>query len=243
MKLFSTIITYFLFNHVLFCQLSKGDLKMAVVSLDGIFQTYDTKTKQCKADALSAKENTVIKLIAKIDDSWIVKAVRVYEESDQIKDGGITYCISEFNIETFFIDFTKKDYGILSLPFKGRLSPFNVYPGGTLGGYFGRKFVTQKSSSSLIGFGGLSSIPLNDANSDVVDNKFGITIGGGYIWYIDEGFQIGALVGWDFFDGVEKWTYKYQPWISFSVGYGFTSNSKQKRSALQALQATPVDIR
>ncbi len=228
-----------LFTPVLHAQssssFSAGELKMAVIDLPGNFLEYNPNTKQCGAKSYSAKENTVIRLVVKLNNRWVVKAIRAYDGTDQIQEGGSTYCISEVDLELYFIDFTKRDYGILAIPYKGRFSPFSIYPGGTLGAYIGRKFVNQRSTSSLLGFGGLSSIPLNNAAAEIVENKIGVTLGAGYVWYIAEGFQVGVIGGWDFFDGVGSWAYKYQPWASFNIGYSFTSNSKEKKGALQTL--------
>lgn len=215
---------------------SPGDLKMAVIDLPGNFLEYNPNTKQCGAKSFSAKENTVVRLVVAIPGNrWVVKAIRAYDGADQIQEGGTTYCISELDLELYFIDFTKRDYGVLAIPYKGRFDPFSIYPGGTLGAYIGRKFVNQRSTSSLLGFGGLSSIPLNNVQAEIVENKIGVTLGAGYVWYIAEGFQVGIIGGWDFFDGVGAWAYKYQPWASFNIGYSFTSNSKEKKGALQTL--------
>src|SRR5690606_34993546 len=101
--------------------------------------------------------------------------------------------------------------------------PFSISPGGTLGYYIGRRFNKRNFTNSLVAFSGLSAIPLNNINSDIVDTKMGITGGAGWIWYVEEDFQIGLLTGVDLFDGVDKWTYGYQPWVSFNIGYSFAT--------------------
>lgn len=210
---------------------------MAIINLTGNFTEFNTQTRTCGTETFSARANTVIELVTpEGSDKWVIKARRAYVGDDQIqKAGGQTYCISTADLESFFIDFSKIDYGILSVPFKVRFEPFKVFPGGTLGGFIGRKFVTQRSTSSWIGFAGLSSIPLNNINSDVIDTKLGVIFGTGYVWYVTDDFQLGAVMGWDIFDGVGDWVYKYQPWVSFNVGYTFTSNQREREERVANL--------
>lgn len=220
---------------------ARGDLKMAIIDLIDNFNSYDTNKRTCNNDAFSAQANTVIELVTELEDKWVVKAYRAFVNRDdndnQIqKSSAITYCIDKNDLNDFFINFSKTDYGILAIPFKVRFAPFKIFPGGTIGGYIGRKFVQQRSSSTLLGFAGLSSIPLNDVNSDVIDTQLGITVGTGYVWYVVEGFQIGLITGVDLFDGVNDWPYKYQPWLSFNIGYTFTSQSRKQQEKVLEIQ-------
>lgn len=225
-----------LYCHAIHSQ-SKGDLKMTLIDLSGSFYGYNSSNGgSCGSTSFEAKANTVVELVSKTGDRWVVKIRRAYVGTNQVQRGGTPYCISESDLNSYCMDFSFSDFGILDVPFKGRLSPFKILPGGTLGGYYGRKFINQHSkASTLMAFGGISSIPLNDINSDVIDTQLGFTIGGGYVWYIANGFQIGLIGGWDFFDGVNTWAYKYQPWVSFNIGYGFTSNAKQRQQQLASL--------
>lgn len=208
---------------------------MAIINLEGNFTEHFTSPESCGTETFSAQINTVIELVNKFGDRWSVKVYRAYEGDNQIeKKIGKTYCISEDDLNRFFIDFTKLDYGILTVPFKVRFDPFKIFPGGTIGGFVGRKFVRQRSTSTLLGFAGLSSIPLNNINSDVIDTQLGITGGAGYVWYVLEGFQVGFIAGIDLFDGVNSWPYKYQPWASFNIGYAFTSQSREKNQKLNS---------
>lgn len=217
------------------------EYKMLIINAPDVFNSFNVAQNQCNQDSFSAQQNTVVQILSKVGDKSVVKVIRAYIGDGNMVEINETYCISNTALSEFFIDFTKTDYGILAIPYKVRFSPFKLFPGGTLGGYVGRKFVRQNSTSSLLGFGGLATIPINtlttpDNQTDVPDIKLGISVGVGYVWYLAEGFQIGGIVGYDFFDGFDKWTYRKQPWLSFNIGYGFTSGSRERSEQLQQLR-------
>lgn len=121
------------------------------------------------------------------------------------------------------------DHGLLAVPFKLRFSPVKIMAGGSLGYSVGARW----NKFSLVGHGSLSPIALNDTTSTVPSTTIGISFGVGAIFRVADDFQIGIVEGQDLFEGVETWAYKFQPWLSFSVGYTFfTPNKKSINTAL-----------
>jgi hypothetical protein len=206
---------------------TKTEYRMASLSLSGNLKEFDTATGQCGASTYSIGENSVLEVIRPINsgEDYVVQVyLKTSSESDAV-DFDRTYCISKADLydNNYFRKYSKIDYGVLAVPYKMRFAPFSFFPGGTLGGYVGRKINLKNFQSSFVFHGGLSAIPLNNINSDIVDVKLGFTGGLGWIWYVDKDFQIGLVTGIDLFDGVNQWTYKYQPWLSFNIGYSFSS--------------------
>lgn len=201
--------------------------RIATVDLIGNLKEFNTQTGQCGTHTFNCLRNTVVEVIRELNNGSIyVVSIYVKTSSDtKAVTFDQLYCISKADLfdNNYFREYSKIDYGILAVPYKMRFAPFSIYPGGTLGMYVGRKFNKKNFSNSIVAFGGLASIPLNNINSDIVDTKLGFSAGAGWIWYVAQDFQIGLITGIDLFDGVDKWTYKYQPWLSFNIGYSFAT--------------------
>lgn len=119
---------------------------------------------------------------------------------------------------------TKLDYGFLTIPFKFQYSNYVIHPGGSLGGFIGPRFVSAKDSDkgfSLIGFAGLSSVPLNNniSTTNASDIKVvpGLGLGLGGVFSV-KSFQLGLITGWDFYNNDGP---KTNSWLSLSIGYTF----------------------
>ncbi|HEY3402055.1 MAG TPA: hypothetical protein VGK59_01645 [Ohtaekwangia sp.] len=229
MKFWNTylILTFLLLSSAVVLKAQeKGKYYSAIINVDGILVPYSVSSS-CGSSYFNAQKNTIVKYINDVGDNVFVEVFRKFgNHADQVQLGQL-YCMSKSAFNTYFIRYSRIDYGILAIPYKMRFEPFSIYPGGTLGGYVGRKKQKLNGTTTLAFFGGFSSIPLNSANSETIDNKFGFSTGLAYIWNIeDSGFQLGLISGIDLFDGVEDWVYGYQPWLSFSIGFGFTSPRK-----------------
>jgi hypothetical protein len=114
--------------------------------------------------------------------------------------------------------------GILTIPFKFDRKSFKVFPAGEIGGVAGLKLSYNKTGGSIIigGILGLSSIPLNDLNSNntnEIKTVSGVTIGGGISINVAKGFQFGIYYGNDFYNTDN--TKFSKDWISFGFGYDF----------------------
>lgn len=126
--------------------------------------------------------------------------------------------------------------GVLSVPFKLRLSPTKVMAGGALGGFIGHNIRHTKDIASMpLVFASLTNIPLNDMNDKVPQTQWGLGIGAGWVLTIPNNFQVGVAFGWDIFSWPDDWPYKKSPWLSISVGYSFISPQKQDSAKAAAM--------
>jgi len=201
--------------------------RIATVDLIGNLKDFNTASGLCGTNTFNCLQNSVVEVIRELNNgSDYVVSIYIKTSSDtKAVTFDQLYCISKADLldNNYFRAYSKIDYGILAIPYKIRFDPFSIFPGGTLGAYVGRKFNKKNFSNAIVAFGGLSSIPLNNVNSNIVDTKLGFSAGAGWIWYVAQDFQIGLITGVDLFDGVDKWTYKYQPWLSFNIGYSFAT--------------------
>jgi hypothetical protein len=137
------------------------------------------------------------------------------------------FCISKTDYDNKFSDKaptnTRTAFGFLAVPFKLRFNPTTVAPGGELGGYYG--WFIKDSNWIIAPHAGLTFISLNDINSATPENKTGFTFGLALINDVSKNFQIGIVSGVDLFDGADKWTYGYNPWLSVQFGFNFTKSA------------------
>jgi hypothetical protein len=222
------IIVFVLANVSLVNAQDKNKYYSAIIDVDGILVPFSAGTG-CGTSTLDARKNTIVKYVGDIGTNVYVEVFRRFPNNPNQVELSKTYCLSKTQFNTYFIKYSRIDYGVLAIPYKMRFKPFSIYPGGTLGGYVGKKKQGLSGTSSAAFFGGFSSIPLNSSDSETIDNKFGFSAGLAYVWNIeDSGFQLGLISGVDLFDGVNTWVYKYQPWLSFSIGFGFTTPKKSE---------------
>jgi hypothetical protein len=121
------------------------------------------------------------------------------------------------------------DYGLLAIPFKFQYKSSVVHPGGSLGGFIGGRIGNAKRSDrglSIVGFGGLSSIPQNNDVPTISASDIkvvpGVGVGAGAVFNV-QSFQVGVLTGWDFYNNDGK---KRNSWLSFSIGFTFLKPSE-----------------
>jgi hypothetical protein len=171
-----------------------------------------------------------IKFISKIDDNiYLIEIVTNkpnIKSTDKYADVKYPYCISKADYENKFASNppsnSRTAYGMLAVPFKLRFNPTTIAPGGELGGFYG--WFLCNSNWLFVTHAGLTSIALNDVNAATPDNKLGFTGGIGFINDVGKNFQFGVVSGIDLFDGVDKWAYGYNPWISLQIGFKFTKS-------------------
>ena len=74
-----------------------------------------------------------------------------------------------------------------------------------------------------VGFVGLATISLSDANSSDVETRLGVTFGFGIAFAFSETFQLGVIVGVDHLTGSaeKEWPFQDKPWLSVGIGYKF----------------------
>lgn len=146
------------------------------------------------------------------------------------------------------------DYGAkVSLPFKlrfrvrdelsGKLNNIRITPDITLGGYLGPRWRINPSKEHYLRIplsAGLATLMLNDntlkGNNSTTGTTagpqedglvLGVTTSTGLVATFD-GFEIGALTGFDYAAGEigSNWLYNGKPWVSFSIGYSFLGKDK-----------------
>lgn len=216
----------------------KDDVYKVGITLTNNFHDFQTAGSTCGSSPFSAQPNTLLKVISIIDANTIaVQIIRAYIAQPGTTNEvtkNLNYCISKHDLSTFTIFQDQTETGFLTVPFKIRISPINVFLGGNIGYFIGHRYDKGKTSSTILGFAGASTVSLNDANADVPETKIGATAGLGFVWKLKNNFQIGVVSGIDLFDGVEKWKYKFQPWIAFGIGFKFTSpNAPSSSQTLQ----------
>jgi hypothetical protein len=206
---------------------AQSTYRVASVDLNGNLNVFKSLSSTCGTQNYDCAKGTVVEVIRELDNgAKYVVAIYIKTSSEPSAVNFDTlYCITKADLfdNNYFRPYSKIDHGVLAIPYKMRFAPFSIFPGGTLGYYVGKKINKKNFVNSIVFFGGISTIPLNNINSDIVDVKLGFSAGAGWIWYVEQDFQIGLIGGIDLFDGVDTWTYKYQPWLSFNIGYSFAT--------------------
>lgn len=174
--------------------------------------------------------NKRIKFISIIDaNTFLIEIVNNnanIETDDNYASVNKQHCISKSDYENKF-DFnppsnSRTAFGMLAVPFKLRFSPTTVSPGGELGGFYG--WYLGNTNWLFAAHAGITSVALNNINSETPDNKIGFTGGAALINDVGKNFQFGIVTGIDLFDGVDSWIYKYNPWLSVQIGFKFTKS-------------------
>ncbi|MGE0636332.1 MAG: hypothetical protein AB7G44_12525 [Bacteroidia bacterium] len=203
--------------------------------VENILRKFDPGSSTCLTPTFSVGSYAELIVSQKFDDNTIVVVLSSNDAGDGMAEINKYYCISKTTLETYFRKKSKPDIGILAVPFKMRIYPLKIMAGNSVGPYIGHKFYHKNSTTStLLGFASLTNVPLNDVNEKVPQTKWGLGLGGGYVWTVTGNFQVGLISGVDFFEGVDKWVYKFQPWLSLSIGYNFISQKKEEETLKNA---------
>ncbi len=200
-------------------------------NVENILKRFDTGYENCGTDLFSVGSLAQLIISRKLDDNTFVVVLSKNNSGANMAEINKYYCISKASLDNYFKRKAKPQIGILTVPFKFRIDPIKVMAGNTVGPFIGKKFYHQNgTSSTLLTFASLTNVPLNDLNASVPETKWGLGLGTGYVWTIAENFQTGIITGIDLFEGVESWPYKFQPWLSLSIGYSFTSTKKEEQT-------------
>ncbi len=115
------------------------------------------------------------------------------------------------------------DHGTLIVPFKYRSDDGSLAPSSTIGYYIGYTFKSVALEPTILFSGGLTTIPINDINSNDIDTKLGISGVLGVTIEPADKFQIGFFVGVDHIGGTtgDNWRHEDDIWLSFGIGYSF----------------------
>jgi hypothetical protein len=201
------------------------------VTVNNIIKRFNPETESCLLELYSVGGYAQLIVFKKLDNNTIIVVLSKNNSGGNMAEINKFYCISTIALETYFKKKGKPEIGILSVPFKLRVDPIKIMAGNTVGPFIGKKFYHQNgTSSTLLTFASLTNVPLNDLNASVPETKWGLGIGGGYVWTLGENFQTGIISGIDLFEGVETWPYKFQPWLSLSIGFTFTTNRNEERA-------------
>lgn len=132
----------------------------------------------------------------------------------------------------------------VSLPFKFRPKTegenLRITPDITLGGFIGGKFRIHRTERFYLTIPvvtlGLATLPITGETVDAGANDLtgdglvlGVTASTGLVFQLDD-FQMGFMTGWDHAAGElgRNWIYNSKQWYSFSIGYTFFGNKKEK---------------
>lgn len=204
------------------------------VDIENIFKEFNLETRTCGTAVFSVGKHAELVVSETIGDIVVVVLSTNTEGSGMARIRKF-YCIRKSDLNLYFNKKSKPEVGILTVPFKFRFSPIKVMAGSTIGPYIGKPFYHDNgTSSTILGFASLTNVPLNDLNEDVPETKWGLGVGVGYVWKVSGNFQTGVISGIDLFEGVETWPYKFQPWVSLSIGYSFTTRQNEEETLRQA---------
>jgi hypothetical protein len=136
--------------------------------------------------------------------------------------------IDKKDVDSLPANISGLSYGLLVVPFKYHLSGSRDFKGsGSIGPYAGYKSESSAwgASVEIVGFGGLSSVPVED----VVDGKpkttdvSAFSYGAGVIGRIRDNFQLGVIIGADRVGKSSNYPDNGKAWIAISVGYAFSN--------------------
>ena len=218
------------------CQ-ERGDVYVRRESgtVKGILFDFANGSNSCGTIGLAISGSATLVFISVVDANNLLVGLSENALGDDFAVKDKYYCISKAKFDFYFQPKRGPEIGIVTVPFKLRFSPIKVMAGNTIGPFVGARLGKSKDSyATLLGFAGLSNVPLNDLNNEVPQTRWGVGIGGGLVWTVQRSFQIGAISGVDLFEGVEDWPYRFQPWVSLSIGYAFTNTNKNADVAARA---------
>lgn len=213
------------------------------VIVTGQLRAYDTATSSCSPEGQNL--GGYAKLIVFAPGPEAHEVVVVLKNNNQgtaelpMADAGELYCLSELALQQYF---QKTDsslaYGVVTVPFKMRFNPLRLMAGGSLGGYLGKTIIRSNDfTGTAFGFASLTNVPLSDLDNLVPETKWGVALGLGFVMNVAGEFQAGVVSGIDLFEGAGDWPYKYKPWVSLSIGYGFLSGRTSAAEELRTAQA------
>ncbi len=115
-------------------------------------------------------------------------------------------------------------YGALIAPYKYYKSSHTVKGSTTIAPYAGWKFDSNSSGFEIapILFSGPAMIEATDSNGNT-SSLFGISIGVGLLFELNDEFNIGALYGYDVVNKSEDFADNGRPWVSLSIGYNLSN--------------------
>ncbi|HAA16411.1 MAG TPA: hypothetical protein DCE41_33785 [Cytophagales bacterium] len=190
---------------------------------------YDDRQNNCLSTIIRVYSRDKIQIIGEKEEEpnrYIVTVIR--GRAGKYQPANVIACISKSDLEKFFERRILFEVGALTVPFKLRTNSIKIMAGNIYGPYIGLPISHGKFSSSLIAFGGTTNIIFNSLEEEIPETRWGVGFGGGYVFKFSKSFQVGAVVGWDIFEGVEDWSYGYQPWYSVNIGFNFIAPGENK---------------
>lgn len=251
MRVFNYLVVYLIWGiSITFGQdpLVKGDKyrNNYNVDLTDILRDYNVASNSCLTTSYTAGPKVRFKIGGPVGTTGSHFVFLSYnDKKDTITDPEYAkakkyYCIKDSDIQLFFRKIERLAWGVVAVPYKLRFNPTQVFPGGSLGGYIGRRAYHGKVTSTMFFFVGFpSTVSLVNVNTsastnpnpDLPTTKVGVAAGIGWVLNLTEEFQFGVLSGTDIFDGASTWTYGYQPWVGVSVGFNFLRAQEQKSAS------------
>lgn len=188
----------------------RDDVKGIFIAQRGIrFKIISIKNDTCYVDFKSVGKNSTIS-----KDSTVTK--------DRV------YCIKASEINESTCQFTRGLYAAaLTVPIKYRFelknAPSALSTNFDISSALGYSFGVFGVTLTPVGFAGLATISLNDANSSAVETRLGITYSGGAAIAFSRNFQFALVAGADLVTGTiaDQWPYQNKIWISIGIGYKF----------------------
>lgn len=199
------------------------------LKIDSVLSRYNTGNRSCGKKIWSVDQYANLVIGKKINENTITVTLQRNGSGDDMAQIGYMYCIDPMDLNDYFRPRAKFEVGVLSVPFKMRVDPIKFMAGNSIGPCIGVRF----RNIEPVVFCSLTNVPLNDMNSAVPETKWGLGFGCGIVGFVQNNFQLGLISGIDLFEGVESWEYRYQPWLSLSIGYSFFTPSKKQQETLK----------
>ena len=159
----------------------------------------------------------------KLDKEYIIDVTYAPGNPDSIQKGLWKICLEPAKKENERYRYKRiggMTSGLLVVPYKWRKKG-NIFSGeATIGPYWG--FRNEIFTLALTA--GLSQVALKDADTQEVEYETGFSYATGFIFNVNEDFDIALVAGKDrLFGGAgEKFEHQNDWWYSFAIGYKFT---------------------
>jgi len=231
---------------------SFGQKKDEIYKVDAPFSANQFLNAECQKDSVDIIcKYATFKIVDVVDELVKIKIIDGKLCSDYADNDGI-YCVRKIvftNGGSVHLKDDDKKWdaslggGILTIPFKFDRKSFKVFPAGEIGFVGGLKLSYNKTCNIIIGgILGLSSIPLNDLNSNntnEIKTVSGVTVGGGISINVANGFQFGIYYGNDFYN-TDNTKYS-KDWISFGFGYDFFRLFEDAKKSKAQMITAPIN--
>lgn len=184
---------------------------------------FDAKVKGTDERVVIGRENRV--KVVDIDGTVVLLDITsVNSELDEARktlmlDSFVYVDTSDTDLTLYLRKWDAVGHGGLVVPFKVSLKDKTLSTKSVSLGYYLQVPRWRTAGGTVIGpiySFGLSSI----TRSESENTELGLTLALGFVWALEEKFQIGVIIGKDHL-GDDTWKYEDETWVSAMVGFNF----------------------